>query len=122
MTTTADARIAIMDDVTALPRKNGELVFNASWEGRIFGMAVALNDAGAYEWDAFRDRLKASIASAESAGEATTYYERWLQSFESLLIERSLVSRDELEHRTETCAAEDEHADHDHSHEHDHEH
>ena len=39
MTATADIRIAIMDDETALPRKNGELVFNAPWEGRVFGIS-----------------------------------------------------------------------------------
>jgi nitrile hydratase accessory protein len=116
MTTTADARIAMMDDATALPRKNGELVFNAPWEGRVFGLAVALNDAGLYEWDAFRDRLKASIASAESAGDSSHYYELWLQSFESLLIDRGLVSRYELDRWTEICAAEDEHDDHEHDH------
>ena len=114
MTTAADPRIAIMADETALPRKNGELVFTAPWEGRAFGMAVALNDQGAYDWDAFRDRLKASIASAEETGEGSTYYERWLHSFESLLIDRGLVSREELDRWTEICAAEDEHDDHDH--------
>jgi nitrile hydratase accessory protein len=114
MKTTTDSRIAIMDDETAVPRKNGELVFNAPWEGRIFGLAVALNDSGAYQWDAFRNRLKASIAAAESAGETSTYYERWLHSFESLLIERGLVSRDELDRWTEACAADDEHAEHEH--------
>ena len=117
MTTSADPRIAIMDDETALPRKNGELVFNAPWEGRIFGMAVALNDQGAYDWDAFRDRLKDSIATAESAGDDSSYYERWLRSFESLLLDRGLVSVEELDRSTAACAAEDEHDDHDHDHE-----
>ncbi|HLZ08850.1 MAG TPA: nitrile hydratase accessory protein [Chloroflexota bacterium] len=120
MTATTDARIAMMDDLTALPRKNGELVFNAPWEGRIFGLAVALNDAGAFEWDAFRDRLKASIATTESAGKSIDYYELWLQSFESLLVDRGLVTRDELDRQTEACAAEDEEAEHHHEHEHQH--
>jgi nitrile hydratase accessory protein len=120
MTTSADPRIAIMDDETALPRKNGELVFNAPWEGRVFGMAVALNDQGAYDWDAFRDRLKASIATAETAGEVSSYYERWLRSFESLLIDRGVLSPEELDRWTEACAAEDEHDDYSHGHDHDH--
>jgi nitrile hydratase accessory protein len=118
MTTSPDPRIAIMDGEAALPRKNGELVFNAPWEGRVFGMAVALNDEGAYTWDDFRDRLKSSIAAAESAQEASTYYERWLRSFESLLIDRGLVSPDELDRWTDACAAEDEHANHEHDHDH----
>ena len=53
--------VAIMEGDEALPRKNGELVFAAPWEGRVFGMAVALNDRHAYTWDEFRDRLVAQI-------------------------------------------------------------
>ncbi len=30
----------------ALPRKNGELVFNEPWEGRAFGLAAALTEGG----------------------------------------------------------------------------
>jgi len=32
------------------PSRNGELVFQAPWEGRAFGMAVALHDAGLFTW------------------------------------------------------------------------
>ena len=52
-----DNQVAYLDGEAALPRKNGELVFNAPWEGRIFGMAVVLNEKGAYPWDAFRGQL-----------------------------------------------------------------
>jgi nitrile hydratase accessory protein len=78
----------------AVPRKNGELVFNAPWEGRVFGMAVALNEKGAYPWDAFRSQLVEKIAS--QPGE---YYESWLAAFESLLLESGVVSAEELERR-----------------------
>ena len=37
-----DPRISTMDEQVALPRKNGELVFEAPWEARAFGLAVAL--------------------------------------------------------------------------------
>ena len=46
-----------------VPRSNGELVFSAPWESRAFGMAVALHEQGAYDWDAFRDRLVAEIGA-----------------------------------------------------------
>ena len=42
--TEVDPRIANLDSSAALPRKNGELVFKAPWEGRAFGMAVVLNE------------------------------------------------------------------------------
>jgi hypothetical protein len=58
----ADPTIANLDGIAALRRKNGELVFQAPWEGRAFGLVVVLNDKGAYRWNAFRTRLVEPIA------------------------------------------------------------
>lgn len=82
------------------PRKNGELVFEAPWQGRAFGMAVALNDRQLYAWDEFRDRLIAEIARADRANEPSDYYERWLAAFEALLTEKGVLSAEEIEERT----------------------
>ncbi len=84
----------------ALPRSNGELVFAAPWEGRAFGIAVALNEDGAYEWGEFQRRLAEEIAAEPSDEEGSEYYERWLASLERLLLENSLVTREELDART----------------------
>ena len=35
----------------APPRSNGELVFAAPWESRLFGMTLALHEAGRFEAD-----------------------------------------------------------------------
>lgn len=104
-----DRQIALMEGEAALPRKNGELVFQAPWEGRAFGLAVALNDARAYAWDEFRDRLIAQIARAEAAGEGSTYYERWLAALESLLLDRRLLNRAEIDARSIELSAESDH-------------
>src|SRR5436190_18543155 len=95
-----DRLIANMADRAALPRKNGELVFEALWEGRVFGMAVVLNERRLYAWDEFRDQLIAEIAVADAQGSPATYYERWLASFERLLVEKGVVAPAELETRT----------------------
>jgi nitrile hydratase accessory protein len=109
----AAERVAVeLTGAAALPRQNGELVFAAPWEGRVFGMAVALHDDAAYPWDAFRDRLIAEIARAEAAGEGSTYYERWLAAFERLLVERGLVDPAALDARTAEIAARPPEADH----------
>ena len=115
-----DAEIGLMDGAAALPRKNGELVFEAPWEGRAFGVAVAMSDERHYVWDEFRRHLVAEIASGDACGAETTYYERWLAALEATLIERGLVTRDELEMRTAEYAS-GEREDHDHHHDHDHE-
>jgi nitrile hydratase accessory protein len=99
-----DDRVGQMDGSAALPRKNGELVFEAPWESRAFGLAVA-SDEGQYAWDEFRQRLIAQIGAADASGADSTYYERWLAAFESLLVERGLVSPQELEQRTQEYAS-----------------
>ena len=109
-----------MEGIEALPRKNGELVFDTLWEGRVFGMAVALNDLGAYAWREFRDELVARIASADVSDEGSTYYERFLDAFEKLAVAKGLVTHTELDARTAEYAsgARDDFEDHDHDHVH----
>ncbi|MDP8921354.1 MAG: nitrile hydratase accessory protein [Chloroflexota bacterium] len=96
MTATPDRQIADMAGPGALPRKNGELVFEDVWEGRVFGLATAMYQRRRFEWDEFRDRLIEEIAHADAHGEASSYYERWLSAFERLLVDKGLLSRDEL--------------------------
>jgi nitrile hydratase accessory protein len=95
-----DRMVAIMDGAAALPRKNGELVFDELWHGRVFGMAVALHESGAFQWEEFRQTLIAQIAVAEARGGAFVYYEIWLATFEELLAKRGMVTRRELEETT----------------------
>jgi nitrile hydratase accessory protein len=99
MSEPADRQISNMEGAAALPRSNGELVFEAPWEGRVFGVAVALNEDGAYEWREFRDRLVDEISAAETTGSSSSYYERWLASLETLVLAKGLVTESELEKR-----------------------
>ena len=89
----------------ALPRDNGELVFQAPWEGRAFGIAVAMNEDGVYDWTEFRDRLVDEVAEAERGGLPSSYYERWLASIERLAVERGFITADELDARTAEYAS-----------------
>ena len=108
-----DPHITVMDEQVALPRKNGELVFEAPWEARAFGLAVALNEAGVYPWRDFSQGLAAETAAMEQQGAHASYYERWLETLEKLAIARGLVTLDELDARTAEYAfrAHDEHED-----------
>ncbi len=78
----------------SLPRKNGELVFEAPWEGRAFGMAVVMHERGAYGWDDFRDRLVENIS-----GGSGRYYESWLSALEALLLAHRMIEPEELDTR-----------------------
>ena len=100
MTEKPDRQIADMGGAAALPRKNGELVFNEAWEGRVFGMAVAMSQGRQLEWEDFRQQLIAEIGQADQAGSESSYYERWLTAFERVLDHQGLVRAAELESRT----------------------
>lgn len=100
-----DRQIADMEESISLPRKNGELVFDAPWEGRAFGMAVALNENGEYEWSEFQRLLAAEIADAKNSNDPSTYYERWLASLEKLLLDKGMLEAKELEVRTSEYAS-----------------
>jgi len=92
----------------APPRANGELVFEAPWESRLFGLTVALCDGGAFEWDRFRRLLIEEIAAWEAghpSGEGYRYYECWLAAFERLMEDLRVLSRGEVDALEERIAA-----------------
>lgn len=114
--------VADMQGVAAMPRSNGELAFEEPWESRAFGAAVALAEAGAFEWESFRQSLIADIGAWETEhrdADADTadwsYYERWLAALEKLLTDHGLLSAAEIEARAAEVA---EAAEHEHDHDH----
>lgn len=101
-----DRNIAAMEGMSALPRKNGELIFAMPWEGRAFGMAIALLREGMYPWQEFQTRLVAQInATGCEPGPAPDYYEHWLAAFEQLLLEQGIMTRQEFERRKSEFAS-----------------
>src|SRR5262245_53733618 len=96
------------DGPAAPPRRNGELVFEAPWESRLFGLTLSLYRAGLFAWEEFRARLIAEIRAWEAAGHPAaewSYYERWQAAFEALLAAKSLCSPSELDLRVRAFAA-----------------
>jgi nitrile hydratase accessory protein len=85
---------------SAVPRRNGELVFDAPWQGRAFGMAVALSEAGLFPWEEFRQALIREIAAAEARGGEFRYYDAWLTALEQVLAGRGLLRAEQLEEVT----------------------
>lgn len=111
------------DGVAAPPRLNGELVFAAPWESRIFGLAAALRERGLFDWDEFRVSLIAAIADWEkrhAPGDAYSYYACWQHALVELLTQKGVLSAADIETRERVLAARP--AGHDHVHGHDHEH
>lgn len=94
------------DDLLALdgplspPMANGEVVFEAPWQGRVFGMARSLCEQGMYSWDDFREMLIQEIEvddasrTPESAG--YQYFDHFLAALVRLLRAKSLLEGEEL--------------------------
>lgn len=104
---TGTARLDI-EGPGAPPRSNGELVFAEPWESRAFGLAMALHDSGAFEWQEFRSRLIATIASWETdhpPGDSFSYYRCWLRALESVMADHGVLSSTEVAARERALAA-----------------
>ena len=103
------------------PRSNGELVFEAPWQARAFGLAADLVAEGHFTWDGFRSHLIEAIASWESAhpqadqrggqDSATAapdpwdYYSCWLTALEHAVVSAGLASTESLTQRAIDFAA-----------------
>jgi nitrile hydratase accessory protein len=101
----------------APPRSNGELVFTEPWEGRAFGVTMALVHGGVLDHETFRTALIDRIAAWEDgrpAGEEFGYYRCWLAALEQVLGRAGLVSADDVLRRSAELAARP--AGHDHRH------
>ena len=75
--------------------EENEPVFHEEWEGRVFGMSVGfggkLRTGGRFELESLdpADYLKFS------------YYQKWMQAMENSLVERGVITAEELEAKTE---------------------
>lgn len=74
---------AELPETVAPPQANGELLFDAPWQGRAFGMVHTLVDQGRFSWDEFREQL--ILALDGGAAPAEVYYERLLVALEASL-------------------------------------
>lgn len=93
-----DRNISSMTGEVAVPRSNGELVFDAPWQSRAFGMAVSLSQAGLFSWDRFRAELAKAIREQGQDG-LNDYYHRWLDALEACLEPANLFDHEDLHHR-----------------------
>jgi nitrile hydratase accessory protein len=84
-----------MDGVASLPRDNGELVFEAPWQGRVVAMAVGLVQELDLSWDEFRARLIDAITNDPDR----PYFESWTAALEALVIDLGVAPARELSQR-----------------------
>ena len=94
----ADSKLQGLTGSAAVPRKNGELVFDAPWEARVFGLAAAVVETRfAGDREPFRQRLIAAIADNPQR----PYWDSWTIALEDLVTSTGLVASDDVDQRVE---------------------
>lgn len=80
-----------VEGAAAPPRRNGELVFEAPWQSRVFGLCAAIVET-CFNGDRepFRQRLIAAIAAEPER----PYWDSWTLALQRLVLEAGLI--DEL--------------------------
>jgi nitrile hydratase subunit beta len=71
-----------------------EPVFHHEWEGRVFGLSIAMGVARAWNVDMGRF-ARESIPPAEYL--ASSYYQIWARGLQTLLLQSGLVTQEELD-------------------------
>jgi len=77
------------------PRSNGELVFHHPWEGRVFGLAVAAQEAGLFTAEEFRQALIAAITHAPDR----PYYGSWSAALQTITVAKGLLDEQSIDQR-----------------------
>jgi len=105
----------------APPRRNGELALDEPWQGRLFGVTMALCRSGAVDHERFRQQLIAEIALWEAEhpnGGGYSYWDRWQAALEAVLERAAILDVATLTALAAELAARP--AGHDHAHPHQH--
>jgi nitrile hydratase beta subunit-like protein len=79
----------------APPRSNGEVVFEAPWQQRVFGLTLAMTEIAAMPWETFRARLIGRIAQDE----ARPFWESWAAALEDVLAASAILSITDVDTR-----------------------
>lgn len=94
-----EATAAALAALRVVPQEDGEPVFAEPWQAQVFAMALSLHRRGLFTWKEWADRLADEILAAQSRGDpdlGDTYYDHWLATLETLVVERGVLSNSGL--------------------------
>ncbi|MFO7927025.1 MAG: nitrile hydratase subunit beta [Halobacteriota archaeon] len=86
------------DGVGQIKREEDEPYFHEEWEEDIFALLPLTMGQGMYNIDEFRHAIE-RMDPAHYLG--SSYYEHWLSAMETLLVEKGVLSEEELDERLE---------------------
>jgi len=82
-----------LQSMSPVQHEKDEPVFHAAWEGRVYAINSALRAIGKWNLDAWRHQIEL-LPPVDYL--RMTYYERWLQINEQLLVKHGMVTPAEL--------------------------
>ena len=86
-----------------LPTDEDDVVFDAPWQARAFGLVVALCDQGERDWETFQRRLVERLDGVDPDEMDTdiqdVHYREWLAALEALLFEEGVCTPAEIDRR-----------------------
>jgi nitrile hydratase subunit beta len=92
-----------MHGIGAIAPEKNEPVFHTDWERRMFGLFIVVFAGGHYNVDEFRHAIE-RMPPAEYL--TSSYYEHWLHSLETLLVEKGVIKKEELDAKLAALAKE----------------
>jgi hypothetical protein len=107
-----------LPDALRPERRNGELVFDAPWQTRAFGIGMALQASGLIDPESFGERLGRDLSDAGTG--TGDYYAAWLESVVALATDAGVLTGAEVAARTAEIEALDDHGGDHHGHDHPH--
>ncbi|MGI8723086.1 MAG: hypothetical protein ACR2JG_12755 [Geodermatophilaceae bacterium] len=82
-----------MQGFAPIEQEQDEPPFHSDWEAHVFAINRALIGNGVYNLDEFRDAIE---RMAPQHYLDSSYYEKWLHAISTLLVEKGVVSAEEM--------------------------
>ena len=85
-------------------KEEQHLVFAEPWEAHAFAIAVKLSEKGLLKWTEWTDALTEEIKKAKEQGLpdlGNTYYQFWLSALETILLNKNILKKSDLNSRME---------------------
>ncbi len=83
------------DEIVGPPHGRSGVRFDEEWQGRVFAMAVILEEQRIFSWGEFRECLESALPRRRDLT-PDEYYGSWLRALETLVVEKKVCDVSEL--------------------------
>jgi hypothetical protein len=80
----------------APPRRNGEVVFEAPWQSRVFGLCAAVVESC---FDGDREPFRRQLVAAIAAAPERPYWDSWTLALQQLVVDAGVLDERAVDRR-----------------------